>query len=389
MKTRLFLAALAGVALASCVTDKEYDVPAQNENVKIAFDSPVMYDNDTRANYYGEVGSHQYPPGSTIYSYPRNEDFQIYAVEHNGGFAGWASATKAAFDDTSISRDPDLDGWAPKDNESYYYWPSGKMMSFAACSPANLEQSVSRTYGANGLTITNFKVPAVDHQYDLMFSQRTVNNTSSSMIQGADKYSGVPILFQHALSSIHFSIMNSSDETVILKQISVYGIHDTATFNENIAETPSNYALYERGNNVNPAWINTNPNAEITSTNPYLAFTGTLTFPASAQYISSMLSDNPSNTSTNHVLLLLPQELSDDAVLKVDYTVNGADAHKIVKLNSAVDQSSQYITRWEMGTKYTYRLHYSEESASQDKIYFSPSSDSWRDAGVAVIELKH
>ena len=385
MKTRLFLAALAGVALASCVTDKEYDVPAQNENIKIAFDSPVMYDNDTRANYYGEIGNITY--GTTTYTYPRDENFQIYAVEHVGDFAGWSAATTAAFNDTPISRDQNLDGWAPKNNGSYYYWPSGKKMSFAACSPADLEQSVSRTYGADGLTITNFKVPAVGQQYDLMFSQRTVNNTSSSMIQGADKYSGVPILFQHALSSIHFSIMNSSGENVVLKQISVYGIHDTATFKENISENNSDYTQYERGTNVDPTWTNTNTVAEITDANPYVAFTGSLTFPASAQYISSILSEDTTNPSINHALLLLPQELSDNAVLKVDYTVNGSDAHKIVKLNSAVDQSDQNITEWEMGTKYTYRLYYSAASASQDKIYFSPSSDSWEDAGVAIIEL--
>ena len=42
-----------------------------------------------------------------------------------------------------------------------------------------------------------------------------------------------------------------------------------------------------------------------------------------------------------------------------------------------------------MGTRYTYRLYYSAESASQDKIYFSPSSEGWKDAGVGVIELKN
>ena len=45
MKTRLFLAALAGVALASCVTDKEYDVSAQNENVKMRERSEVTSKN--------------------------------------------------------------------------------------------------------------------------------------------------------------------------------------------------------------------------------------------------------------------------------------------------------------------------------------------------------
>ncbi|MBQ6571525.1 MAG: hypothetical protein IIX31_02470, partial [Alistipes sp.] len=175
MKTRLFLAALAGVALASCVTDKEYDVPAQNEKVKIAFDSPVMYDNNTRANYHGEIG--EIKSGSTIHTYPKSEDFIVYAVEHEGDFAGWDAATPHALNDRTVTYDPDLDGWA--DATQDHYWPAGKM-SFAASSPADLENAAdARTYGAEGLEITNFTVPEVGSQYDLMFSKRATNKTSS------------------------------------------------------------------------------------------------------------------------------------------------------------------------------------------------------------------
>lgn len=395
MKTRLFLAALAGVALASCVTDKEYDVPAQNEKVKIAFDSPVMYNNDTRANYYGEIG--EIKSGSTIHTYPKSEGFVVYAVEHEGDFAGWNAATEHALNDKTVTYDADLDGWA--DATQDHYWPAGKM-SFAACSPADLEQSVSRTYGAEGLTITNFTVPEVGKQYDLMFSKRATNKTSSSMLQGANAFSGVPIEFQHALSSIHFSLRNTTEAEVILKKISLYGIHETGTFKEGIDEDKSlGYDRSESGN-VTPEWEIAEGATFVSEDDAYKAFEAGdaergATFPLSAKYIADILVDNVADGGTNHALLLLPQELTDNAMLKVEYTINGSPAIKKVYLKNALkltadgEVSSTAITKWEMGTKYTYRLYYSAESASQDKIYFSPSSEGWKDAGVGVIELKN
>lgn len=397
MKTRLFLAALAGVALASCVTDKEYDVPAQNENVKIAFDSPVMYDNDdTRAEYYGEIG--EITADNVTYTYPTDEDFVVYAVQHNGDFQGWTNATPfTGLNNVTVSYDSSLDGWAPQYDQ---FWPAaGTKLSFAASSPADLEQGDNwngREYRATGLTITNFTIPTVGRQYDLMFSKRSLNRTAESMNHGADQYSGVPIVFQHALSSIHFSLLNKSNATVVLTGISIYGVYNTGNFAENITEGDDK-TKYERGDsgNVKPAWTIPAEAQKLSSTNAYVAFSGSLEFPEEAQYIARLLSHDTSNNSTNHVLLLLPQDFSsnDDAVISVNYKINDVPYTKTMNLNTALllndDKtiSNTAIKKWEMGKKYTYRLYYSAESASQDKIYFSPSSEGWEDAGVGVIEL--
>ena len=404
MRTKLFLAALAGVALASCVTDKEYDFRSQNEPAKITFDSPVMYDSNegTRANYHGEIS-----PDLGRYSYPTKEDFQIYAVQHSGDFAGWANATPAAFNNTSVSYDFDIDGWAPKANGQYYFWPDGKM-SFAACSPAALDQPDgygTRTYGATGLTITNFKVPAdASKQFDLMFSQRTLNQTSANMNHDATYYSGIPIQFLHALSSIRFSISNKSSYTVVLKKITLYGVYDTATFKENITEESEDYTKYtivngNNGGNVNPGWGN--PENKVSSTTPYVAFDGNVEFPREARYVSDLVNNEelPNNTGNVNILLLLPQTLPAGAQLKIDYTVNGSSASKVVNLRDAKivnktqgnagegETTATPVTEWKLGTRYTYRLKYSAEAADKDKIYFSPKSDTWHDAGVAEIDL--
>ena len=127
--------AMAGVALASCVNDVAEGAQNDQKKVKIAFESPVLYNNaESRANVFGEISA-ETVEGS--YSYPKTENFVIYAVSHEGDFAGWASAAAAPFNGQAISYDNSVDGWAPKDdNGDYYYWEDGKKMSFAAYSPA-------------------------------------------------------------------------------------------------------------------------------------------------------------------------------------------------------------------------------------------------------------
>ena len=211
MKKNLFLAALACVALAGCVKN-EVETPA-TKDVKIGFASPVLNSNvDTKASVYGGIGSHQYSGTNVNYTYPREESFRIFAVEHTGALTSWADATPTAFNNTAISYNGSLDAWAPLTAEGgFYYWPDNKQLSFAAVSPAELDvkdkdKDVVATYGAAGTQIENFVVaddPA--YQYDLLFSQRAANKTAADMVDsGADYYSGLPLVVQHALSSIHF-----------------------------------------------------------------------------------------------------------------------------------------------------------------------------------------
>ena len=415
MRTKLFLAALAGVALASCVTDKEY-APKLDEQVKVSFTSPAMYNNSTstRAGYHGEIGNHQYTQGGTIYSYPRAEDFVIYAVKYSGtsSFSGWdgEGVQSALFNGATAKYDSSLDGWVPMKNaaegeDPYYYWPSGMKLAYAACSPADLEQgddwTGSRTYGAAGLKIENFKIPATaDKHFDLLFSKRRKDMTKDLMYSTADKYSGAPIEFQHALSSIHFSLKNDSDSKIVLRKVSLYGVYDTGTFTEGIDESKGlGYVRVDNdSNNINvtPAWTIAQNASTLAKENAYVAFDATaegntgIEFPENARYISEMMSDA---AGKNYVLLVMPQELTNKAVLRIDYDVingenNTVQAHKIVALKDApVSESTAKIGSWDIGTKYIYRLVYSKGAAKKDKIYFSPSTDGWKDAGIAEIDL--
>lgn len=390
MKKVLFLTAIASVALVSCVSE-EVTNPAEQAKAKITFDSPLMYSNEnSRAEVYGEITN------DGTYSYPKAEKFVIYAVGHEADFTTWKAEDQTDFHGQTLSYDVMVDGWAPRtDNNGYYYWTQGKKMTYAACSPADLEQENwsgvdNRSYGPEGLIITDFEVNAdAAKHFDLMFSAREFNKTSADMSHDASYYSGIPIKFQHALSSIRFSIANelaapSEEEAhlkteLVLKKVTMSGVKYKGTFNEDIEEDGDKYEI---GVNVNPNWAVA---ADLISS-PYVAFEGSVTSFESPRYLSELVTADDGNTV--HQLLVMPQDLTDDAVLTIEYTVNGKENTKTVKLNEGVTATDKTaIKKWEMGKRYTYRLNYTRSSSEKDKIYFAPSTEDWQNVDVIVINL--
>lgn len=397
MKRNLFLFTLAGIALAGCVNDEMADVASEKEKVKIAFESPLLYKNSTtRANYFGEIGNHQYTAGGTTYSYPREEDFTIFAVEHDTDFSGWDSSTKHEMDGRTVKWEYSLDGWVPRTDENgYYYWKEGVKMSFAASSPANLNvNGVNRTYGKNGVTISDFEVNADPaNQYDLLFSAREINKTDEDMRHEASYYSGIPLKFYHALSSIRFSLSNTSSALVKLTGIKLVGVKYKGTFKENLEENAAgNYIIKENDNaegNVAPKW----EVVDDVTIEPYTAFTGNVEFPENPQYVSVLAdtdTDDSSEQENCNQLLLLPQQLTNTAKIIVNYTVNDAPQEKIYEIDKLkIDPSKgdETVTEWKMGVRYVYRLVYSQETEDRDKIYFAPSSEDWIEHDAIVVPL--
>ena len=378
MKKRFLVMAMAGVALAGCVSEDVSDVKQKDEKVKIAFESPVLYNNvNSRVNVYGEIGSHKYDGSETVYSYPRDEEFTIFAVEHVGNLTSWTSATACEFNGKAITYNPSLDAWAPlKDGGGFYYWPDGELLSFAAVSPANFGLTgVVPSYGANGLTIENFTVndnPA--YQYDLLFSKRAVNQSASLMIDGAEYYSGIPIVFQHALTSIHFSLKKESNvtETVTLTGITVKNVKNKGSFNEKI----TNETVYAS----QPSWGTPTGSANYTS------FSGSVEFPLNPKYVSALAAeDGTDDGDVSHPLLLMPQNLADETIVEITYYVGSEEKTKTIQLNQY--PSSMPISAWEIGTRYTYRLYYGKASEIKDIIYFSPSTENWKDGGIIEVLL--
>lgn len=382
MKKNLFFFLVAGMAFASCVSDETVGEQGVKEPAKLTFSSPLMQSNGgTRANFYGEIGDHMYSGSSTIYHYPKEEDFTIYAVQHDGDFAGWTSATLHEINNTTVKYDLNVDGWAPKtDGGGYYYWPAGKM-SFAASSPADLEcAGANRTYGADGVTIENFEVNGnAEKHYDLLYSIRTLNQTAENMLDGASYYSGIPIEFKHALSSVRFSIKNESEANVFLKSIKVYGVKYKGTFKEQLDEAT---------NVQDPEW--TVVDEKIALDKAYIGFLGSVQFQSVPFYVAQLAAedtDAPGEEEKCNQLLLMPQDLTDDATVVVTYTVNGSERSKTAKLKDGIDVLGHSVPTWEPGVRYTYRLVYGQAAADQDRIYFAPGAEEWTDHEVIVVEL--
>ena len=377
MKKHLFFVALASVALASCVKN-EVESPAQKE-MKIGFASPVLYSNlDTKAEVYGEIGSHKYAGTETVYSYPREEMFKIFAVEHEGNLVSWNDATPTAFNGQNIAWDNSLDAWVPHtDTGGYYYWPDNAKLSFAAMSPAELDVTgAAVAYDMNGLTVTDFVIaddPA--DQYDLLYSERAINKTSSNGVDGAGYYSGVPITFKHALSSIHFSLKTDvTSEPVALIGITLKNAKNTGNFTENITD--------EETLTRAPYWTP----AESSPVKDYVSFTGNVNFPLSPQYVSALAAqDGTDDDDESHALLLMPQVLGNDVVVEVNYKVGDEVKTRTVQLNQY--PANQPVTEWKVGTKYTYRLIYSKDAQIQDIIYFAPSTEGWEEGTAIEVNL--
>lgn len=408
MKKSLFFVTLAGLALASCTTTEVNDVIQKQEKQKITFESPLAYNNSSRV-----------VPGEIDNPYPRTETFAIYATEYvKDDYKGWGvniDSEGVGFNGNELHFDTSVDGWAPKKaGGGYYYWTEGNYMAFGACSPFNIGSNVTRTYDADGLNIQNFVVKEdPSEQYDLMFAKRLYDQSAANLVKVEGQYAGIQLTFQHALSSIHFSILNEtlqSENTndhvnVILKKITVTGVYDKGDFKENIVETQNSEGdyIYDRnsGGNVSPDWYN---QTYANGVQEYVAYEAlaeggeNLYFPSTAQYVSryieSLVETNGDAYEGKYgeaiPLILLPQTLSDDSVIKVDYLIEGEDeiTPKTVVIKNIKDDSGNSLTPlWNVGTKYTYRLVYSKETAKKDRIYFAPSVENWIDGGIISVYL--
>lgn len=405
MRKVFILAAVAGLAMVSCVKEEVHNAVSEQKDVKIAFESPLLYDNvTTRSNLHGEFSTTEYPT---------SEDFVIFAAQHTGNFAGWPAANAAnlpinsvedglcPFNKMKLSYVSTFDAWVPSYEEDgkvkYYYWPDGKKLSFSAMSPADLDNGATYSYGPTGLNIENYVNPDVEGQYDLLFAKRTTNKTAADMVQSADYYSGIPITFQHALSSLHFSIAKDNiDQDVCLKGITVKNVKNTGNFVEGINETLG--FDYTVGTNVNPSWV-----VDDASKTDYVSFdySGTgkgMEFPVTPRYVSDVYKDLADKTGYySKSLLVVPQEIGDDTKLVIEYTVDGASKSKEYNLKGLSTLSEAdggiaggkvgVVNKWEIGHRYVYRLHYSSSSQIKDIIFFSPSVEGWKYVQVINIQL--
>ena len=380
MKKSLVLVAVASVALASCVNDVA-DLAQNNEkNSSITFDTPVLYNNsvgsraDDGETTGGDVAVHS--SNEIDDAYPRTESFRVYGLAHEGDFSSWTvdgagNTNELLFNGEKVSYNQSLNGWSP---ETPVAWPFYKKCTFAAYSPATASEKATVTYGEGGLKMTDFKNPEYGQQFDLMYTPREYNRTTSYHVTSS--YNGVPLTFKHALSSIHFALV-ASDADIILKNITISGFYNKATFTEGI----TNNSPYT----ASPSW---GAHGTILADGEPVSYTlfndtdnNNIVFPQEMRRLGYLLEQK----SLEHDgLLMIPQTLTSNVTLSVTYTMpgkGGTAAHDVTK---NIPLNSYFSSKWEIGTRYYYILSI---GSSTSQIYFAPYVEKWK-TDDTVIQLQ-
>ena len=263
MKKLFFIAAIAGAALVSCT--KNELAPSATEQHEITFASPVA----------STVTKTPLIPSD----YPTTESFSVYADYHKDEYA-----LTNADDFTSYMRGSEgvavTHKTSPILNNSFnsywsaatkYYWPMDGHLTFAAYSPTEVNGFAEISYDiVNGVQITGFEINTKT-QYDLMLSDRTVNQKKGDM--GIDKgrnpandadndgvsdleYDGVMIKFNHVLSAIKFGVQTAADYkttdgyTITLQSLTVKNAYSKGNLKQFVNKDATTVELSKVWSNV-------------------------------------------------------------------------------------------------------------------------------------------
>lgn len=354
MKKIVFMAIAMSMTITGCVKNEKSNGGAA-ANPKIGFEAPAVSGITRSSNFAGEIST----------PYPQAEHFSVYALYFGGNYTAFADGTlymnnaETAYNASGSTWDTETAGGKA------YYWPNNGTLTFGAYSPSGAAQDCTVAWGANGFTFTDFNVntnPAL--HYDLMFSERSYNRTSST---GGTTYNGVDINFKHALSSVIYKV-KASDEydghTITVLSIKLVNAYQTGTFNQNLSDADA--AVTESA-----AWSGQSDE----NTAGYEAVTEKQ---AVSSTVAGLTNPNP--------IIVLPQQLAhagaNNVSLDVTYTINNGTAE--VEQNSTIDISDGYgLTEFEMGKRYIFTLQF-----GLDKITFSPEVEDWIDQTVTPdIEL--
>lgn len=357
MKKLFFIAAIACVALASCV--KNEPAPSVTQQDEITFSAPVV-GLTTKAEISGTT-------------FPITVAFNVWAWYHVGDFANsgdlymdevTVSHTEGNFD----ANDNGTNAWKPT---KPYYWPKNGKLTFEAYSPSTLETDVSGCSVASsvdgGIVISDFDVPTdAGKHIDLLFSDRTYDRESSSQnVDGG--YDGVDIVFHHALSVVKFNVKAAN--ATAASAVKVKDIHITNAYHKGTLKVSP-----AKGKGNSPEWI------PVDDGNNYDVAT------ADTYDNATALTTESTQLGSNYILL--PQVFSTSGTkITVDYYINNGDGAKIVEQTYTLDLAStnhtdgnNQIAAWEMGKRYTYNI-----TIGVNEIYIAPSiAEDWDNVIVTV-----
>ncbi|MBE6233071.1 MAG: fimbrillin family protein [Bacteroidales bacterium] len=350
MKKLFFIAAIASVAFASCV--KNEVAPTAMQQDEITFATPVV-GNLTKAQ-----------PGEIGVNYNEAEHFGVYAVHTASTLTEWSTGSLymgTATVGLECLKEGGDNYWAPS---TPYYWPKEGFLSFAAYSPFGVSGDV--TYGATGLSVVGHTVSTNTAAHiDFMYAPRVYNRNSSTE-EGDDddskyKYDGVNILFEHAMSSIVFKVARKTgidaNTVITLNKITLTDPYLKADFNETITDGATYVA--------SPKWSNWSSEGDIVAYNSGVDLTESL-----VEYVNN----------TDDDIILIPQTLTDDVKVVLEYTITNPGGHNLDQVSEI--QLNAHTSAWGMGTRYTYNI-----TIGLDEIIFDPAVTDWNNETAIAIAI--
>lgn len=217
MKKFLFIAAMASVALVSCV--KNEVIPVNEEGQEITFmTAPVtkaLGADKSAFNTSNHFTSWAYYTGDTDWAYPIGATNWIDGAEIQYMTDKWKNSTKS------------------------YYWPkdNGKLTFFAFSDNTNAPALTDATVSCasnTGVVISSFDVTQ-NVNVDLLVADPAKNQKANTS-PATYLTTGVPTLFRHKLANVEFKIKYALDDDGVtdftLTSIYLKGLNTTGTYTQ-------------------------------------------------------------------------------------------------------------------------------------------------------------
>lgn len=237
---------------------------------------------------------------------PEFNTIGILGYHTSGKFSSETNATSTFLPNVQVKKS----GTNTWNFDRLYYWPQNGYVSFFAYAPyANTVNGIKILNNQNSSPVLSYSVPhKVADQPDLMIATPQIDIFRED----------VNLNFSHALACIGFDV---SGENVPIDSIGIRGVYTDGTLMLNMASK-------------NPVW------SSLSGINNTFYKVGLINDPVAT---------NPSTgvMATNGYLMMIPQQLSDDAAIIVKF--RGIDA-KVIPLKNAG------TSEWIAGNKYMYSL---------------------------------
>lgn len=250
MKKFLFIAAMASVALVSCV--KNEVIPVNEEGQEITFmTAPVtkgLGANQSAFNTSNHFTSWAYYTGDTDWAYPT-------------GATSWIGGADIQYM---------TDKW--KNSIQSYYWPkdNGKLTFFAFSNNTNdpaLTDATVSCASNTGVVISSFDVTK-NVNVDLLVADPAKNQQANTS-PATYLTTGVPTLFRHKLANVEFKIKYAlADDGVTdftLTSIYLKGLNTTGTYTQNDGAVDDKVGKWELTANIADNILYTDQAADFTA----------------------------------------------------------------------------------------------------------------------------